>query len=560
MMRKTTLIVSLTTLLTLSGSAFAQTTLEVGNSLAGHFFVSLLAGVMIAVGIQFLLSNLAIALGITTVGDVRDHEHSSSSSSSSSSSVKSAGRKVTMGLGIFTTVTMSISLFAATWLAIDLSLVKSALNGAIVGLVIWAFFFLLALIVDVKLTTAICGNLVSLVQKGLTGASSAMSGLFSQSEQSKARTFAKETVRAIHDEVRKEFDTSDLDRKIKKYIDRATENTFSARDFRKELETLINEIEVEEQYVTDDPDTTKKLILDIASNRPSMSDEQKQQLSKSIDDIKASVKDNDTHQARATAAFDKLTPGDEAQGQRYREQIKDYLDKAGREELSSEELERDLAIIFDNPSSAQRIIQNRISQLDRNSIKALLSSHDSMDEAKADKILKAYDTVVSNFNNATSSNKSDTPDLPVKRSNAETRIQRWFDRMHRPELQYRDLKGDFMAILNDPSDAPEVLSKRLDRMDERTVRALLTNNDKLDESDLDDYMRQFDEAKREVRERLNAIQAEAERRIAEIKHFAFEEAEAVRATAASAAWWLFVSALVSAGAAVAAGALASNLI
>ncbi|MCW8109568.1 hypothetical protein OPS25_13750 [Alteromonas ponticola] len=553
-----------------SNSVFAQTNFELSNSLAGHFFISLIAGVMIAVGIQFLLSNLAIALGITAIGDVRDYENTSGSSSSSSSSsnsdssssTKSMGRKVTAGLGLFTTITMSISLFVAVWLATDLSMVSSALNGAILGLVVWAFFFLLALMVDVKLTTAICGNLVSLIQKGLAGTSSAVAGVFSTSDESKARSFAKETVKAIHDEVKKEFDTSDLDSKIKQYIDRATSDSFSAKDFRKELEKLIDEIEVEEQYVTDDPNTTKKLILDIASNRPSLNEEQKKQLSSSLDDIKASIRENDSHQARATAAFDKLSPGDEEQGRKYREQVRAYLDKTGREELSSEEIERDLETIFDNPASAQRILSNRLSQLDRDSIKAMLAAHDSMDESKAEKVLSAYDKILSKFANNTSdsSSGSATPNLPARRSKAEQRVQQWFDRMQRPELRYRDLKNDFMAILNDPSMAPQVLSKRLSRMDEKTVRALLTNNDQIDEKDIDQYMAKFEEAKADLLDRINKMQAEAEKRINELKHMAFEEAEAVRATAASAAWWLFVSALASAGAAALAGALASNLI
>ncbi|NMH60574.1 hypothetical protein [Alteromonas ponticola] len=548
-----------------SPMVLAQSNYEISNSLAGHFFISLIAGVMIAVGIQFLLSNLAIALGITAIGDVRDYENQSSSSSKSNSSdsSKSLGRKVTTGLGLFTTITMSISLFIAVWLATDLSLVSSALNGAILGLVIWAFFFLLALMVDVKLTTAICGNLVSLIQKGLTGTSSAVASVFSTSDESKAKSFAQETVRAIHDEVKKEFDTSDLDSKIRQYIDRATADNFNAKDFRKELEKLVNEIEVEEQYVTDDPNTTKKLILDIASNRPSLNDKQKKQLSDSIDDIKASIRDNDSHQARATAAFDKLSPGDEEQGRQYREQVRAYLDKTGREELSAEELERDLESIFDNPASAQRILNNRLSKLDRDSVKAMLAAHDSMDEAKADKVLKAYDKVLAKFSNDQSqgSNQgSTTPNLPAKRSKAEQRVQQWFDRMQRPELRYRDLKNDFMTILHDPSLAPQVLSRRLDQMDEQTVRALLTNNDRIDEKDIDQYMQKFEEAKTDLRTRINKMQAEAERRIGELKHLAFEEAEAVRATAASAAWWLFISSFVSAGAAALAGALASNLI
>ena len=61
---------------------------------------------------------------------------------------------------------------------------------------------------------------------------------FAKSEQAKAQSFAKETVKAIHEEVRSEFNTSDFDKKVKQYIDRATQSQFSAKDLRKEMEKL----------------------------------------------------------------------------------------------------------------------------------------------------------------------------------------------------------------------------------------------------------------------------------------------------------------------------------
>ena len=48
-------------------SPIAMAQVQGSVSLAGHFFTSVLAGVIIAVGIQFLLSNLAVALGISAV-------------------------------------------------------------------------------------------------------------------------------------------------------------------------------------------------------------------------------------------------------------------------------------------------------------------------------------------------------------------------------------------------------------------------------------------------------------------------------------------------------------
>ena len=135
-MRKICLLLLTSVLSVLPGLATAQTIVASSpTSLSGHFFVSVIAGVVIAVGIQFLLSNLAIASGISAIGDVQDTSDSSSASDSSYST-KKAGQKLSAALGIFTIVTMSISLFIATYLAIELSLVSTVLNGAILGVVV----------------------------------------------------------------------------------------------------------------------------------------------------------------------------------------------------------------------------------------------------------------------------------------------------------------------------------------------------------------------------------------------------------------------------------------
>jgi|TARA_R110002153_G_scaffold253238_1_gene411191 uncharacterized membrane protein YcgQ (UPF0703/DUF1980 family) len=544
----------------LPGLATAQTIVASSpTSLSGHFFVSVIAGVVIAVGIQFLLSNLAIASGISAIGDVQDTSDSSSASDSSYST-KKAGQKLSAALGIFTIVTMSISLFIATYLAIELSLVSTVLNGAILGVVVWALFFITAVVVDIKLTTAVCGNLLSFLRKGIAGASDTVISGFAKSDQAKAQSFAKETVKAIHEEVRSEFNTSDFDKKVKQYIDRATQSQFSAKDLRKEMEKLINEIEVEEKLEMNDSNTLRKLILDIASNRPSLDEDQKKKVASTYDDIKGAISNNSSNQDRATDAFDKLSPGDEEKGRQYRAKFSSYLDESDQEEITPEKLQEDMNAIFDNPKNAQRIISNRASKLDRNTLKALIESHPKMDSSKTEKLLSTYDKVVAKFQSNEDSYEEQVDNLPAKRSQLEQRIQKWFDSLDRPELAYRNLKSDFMDMLDNPTDAPEIALSRMKKMDERSLRALLTNNDRLSNEDIDEYIAKYNEAREELITKLESMKDEIDSRVTQMKDMALRETEAVRATAASAAWWLFASALVSLASATVAGAIATNLI
>ena len=559
-MRKIGLLLCSLFLTMLPSIAAAQTVVTSSTtSLSGHFFISVIAGVVIAIGIQFLLSNLAIASGISAIGDIQDTSDSSSSSDSSYST-KKTGQKLSAALGVFTIVTMSISLFIATYLAIELSLVGTVLNGAIVGVVVWALFFITAVFVDIKLTTAVCGNLLSFLRKGIASASDTVVSGFSKSEQAKAQGFARETVKAIHDEVKSEFNTTDFDKKVKQYIDKATQSQFTAKDLRKEMETLIDEIELKEEFTTNDPNATRKLILDIASGRPSLDENQKKQIASTYDDIKGAVSNNSSNQDRATAIFDKLSPGDEEKGRQYRAKLTSYLSESEQDDITPEKLQDDMNAIFDNPKNAQRIILNRASNLDRDSLKALIQNHEKMDATKAEKLLNTYDKVLSTFKSDDASYEEQVDNLPAKRSQLEQRIQHWFDDLDRPELRYRNLKADFMEMLDNPSDAPEIALSRMKKMDENSLRALLTNNGSLSNDDIDAYIAQYQDARKEIIAKLEAMKAEIDNRVEQLKTVALRETEAVRATAASAAWWLFASALISLASATVAGAIATNLI
>lgn len=216
--------------------------------------------------------------------------------------------------------------------------------------------------------------------------------------------------------------------------------------------------------------------------------------------------------------------------------------------------------IFDNPKNAQRIISNRASKLDRNTLKALIESHPKMDSSKTEKLLSTYDKVVAKFQSNEDSYEEQVDNLPAKRSQLEQRIQKWFDSLDRPELAYRNLKSDFMDMLDNPTDAPEIALSRMKKMDERSLRALLTNNDRLSNEDIDEYIAKYNEAREELITKLESMKDEIDSRVTQMKDMALRETEAVRATAASAAWWLFASALISLASATVAGAIATNLI
>jgi hypothetical protein len=142
----------------------------------------------------------------------------------------------------------------------------------------------------------------------------------------------------------------------------------------------------------------------------------------------------------------------------------------------------------------------------------------------------------------------------TRKGGFEDRMRQYLNGLNRPELQYDSLKWDIEKIMNDPKTAPSVLKHRLSQFDKETFMALLTSNDRISRHDINKIGDKVDETRQQVLSKVDQIEREANRRTEQAKQMAFHQAENARKTAASAAWWLFATALVS-GAAAALGGL-----
>ena len=102
----------------------------------------------------------------------------------------------------------------------------------------------------------------------------------------------------------------------------------------------------------------------------------------------------------------------------------------------------------------------------------------------------------------------------------------------------------------DPKQSLGVIRARLDRTDANTLRAILTSNKYVTEENLDTLLEQFEQAKSTATENMTKMQSEITKRLDNVKRKAAIQAEHSRKTAASAAWWLVITALLSGLAAI----------
>jgi hypothetical protein len=135
----------------------APTPIPVFNG--AQFFSALVAGVLLAFGFQLMFTNLGIATGISLLG-----KPSSKSSRGETDSFGTTIRKISVKVGLGTLISVTVALFFACLFAVRLGLFVSSVSGAIVGLTIWATFFLLL----VWFSSTKMGSLFGSVVRGAT--------------------------------------------------------------------------------------------------------------------------------------------------------------------------------------------------------------------------------------------------------------------------------------------------------------------------------------------------------------------------------------------------------
>lgn len=569
-------IILLTLFLFQSATVFAQDTGILVNRATGSFFIAIVSGIILAFAFQFLLANLAVALGITAIGDIREKGNNSrntGSGSSSSSDDKDStpvGVKISTGAGIFMLVTLSLSLFFASLIAVKLSLLTSNLIGFTLGMVIWAATLLLGVYLDSKLISALTGSVFGAIKDALSSGASSVGNMFSSSDKSNAKATARETVKAIHDEIRQEYDLSDFSSKLDKYTSKLEPQRIDMDSIHEHLADLLHEIEIREQYTPDDPEATKRLFLEIADRQNGLSAKDKEKLKGAFDQAKEVLKRDGSRADKAMAMVDKLTPGSEEDGREYRRKLEQYLLKTGKEEINPDSLREDLNNILDTPRQAPSVIRARASQIDRSTIKEILSSN-GVPEERAEKILSTAEEVLDKIKSRTEETLTNLQDksnqmqhdssvkTEDRKNKAEQAIQNWFNRLHQPELRYDRLRDDVMHMMDDPKAAPHILRNRLRRLDRESLIAILSNNKKISREQAENAVNKIEEARDKVVQKTEDIERQISIKMEELKQEALKQAEATRKTAASSAWWFFIAAIVSGGASVLGGILAYTL-
>lgn len=546
--------------LTFSTALQAQTPIVTNDVvLTPSFFITILAGVVLALTFQFILTVISIAGGITAIGDIRknyvkskvhpgdskdneDHKFDQDHSSDTA-----MGVKITTAFGIWSVVTSCVALFGATALALNLSTIESSAVNTTVALVIWALFFLILFYLETKIASSLIGGLISTATSGLKASASAISGMFTSSPETKVENIIGNTV----DRIRAEFDSGFNSDKISSVLD-----NFLTRVDNKipDYETLKNDLEdiAKKSQTKNTPAkwmAIQQILTKLITENSKSSDPEKQgkakKLQETVKAISERYKTGENREEGIKNVLEEISSMDKEQIDMKTQQLKDYLSTSALDGFSTVKLKQALKGIVNHPRMTASILANQFSGFNKENIIKVLASNTNLKEEDyqkyADQITDALKSVSHEFD-------SENEDRLAKR--IEGQVENFFNSTGRQELDYNVLKNDVKKIFDNPKDSLDVIKNRFSTFDADTLRAVATNNKFVKDEHIDGVVKALTDSQKEVMDKIAQIETKANQQIETMKRKAVIQAEHARATAASAAWWLVLTAALSAVAAM----------
>jgi len=292
-----------------------------------------------------------------------------------------------------------------------------------------------------------------------------------------------------------------------------------------------------------DRDTLVKLL----SQRQDLSDEQVNQI---IDAVQTAIRN-------LVRAPRRLATRIQQRVENFQAYLQEYLRQTGKEELNPESIKRDIQLLLHDPRVGMESVSDRLAHFDRFTIISLLKIRADISDAEAARIADIIISVKEQFVQQVRSLQrriQDTIEVIFMR------LRNYLNSLDRPELNYDSISRDIRQLLADPLAGLESLRDRLFSFNRDTLVAILSSREDISQADAHEIIDRIEQARNAVLQRAERLQQETQSRLEAVKHQAQQQAEETRKAAETAAWWLFITAIVSAIFAALGGAIAVVLV
>jgi hypothetical protein len=273
------------------------------------FLVALLAGVLMTFAFQLLLTNFSVAFGLSSGVDIADDDKDT---------LGGQIRSVEAKVGLWALLTSSVALFSASFLAVKLSLVQSALFGAILGVVIWSTYFSLVMWLGSKAVGSLIGSLISTATSGLQGLmGTASAAIGANVAKQQTISTAEEITAAVRRELTSGINSETISSTLQSSLAALPLPSLDLKEIRSQFDRILKDIDLES---LGDRDLLKNInrqtFIDLISSRTDFSKDTVEKIADQLED--------------AWKTF--LTPKNST------EQVLNLLKEATPENLNSEKL------------------------------------------------------------------------------------------------------------------------------------------------------------------------------------------------------------------------------
>ncbi len=463
--------------------------IELPIELSGsQFLVALGSGLIIAFALQFLLTNLSVALVATpgVGGDVDDTD-----------SIGDAIGGIETKVGFFILSSVTIALAIATFLAVKLSLIANATQGAIVGVTIWAAYFSLIVWLGSGAVGSLVGSLIGTATAGLQGImGAATSAIGANVAKNQVVATAEDITAAVRRELTAGFDPNSIQKTLQSSLGNLQLPKLDLDSIGDRLEKIFKESDLKDLADSDIlKNVNRQTFVDLISNRTDFS---KQDVNKIADRVES-----------VWQKVNKSGNPDDAKGQ-----LTEILKSIDPKDLGSEQVTGKLGQLVKQVSSQGAGDDSLTSQALRLGFTALMGKvlqRTDLSDLHIEKLVGQLQNLKSDLPGTAKkvvdqvTSGAAKPQFNVIKADLESYLVTappW-------KLNRETIKQEFKDVIYDPQAAPGKVRQQLESIDRNYFLDLLSQRTDLRAGRAEEIAEQLDTIRSEVYETVKAADSAA---------------------------------------------------
>jgi len=461
--------------------------------LSPQFFVALIAGVIMAFGFQFLLTNFSIAAKISNWDEALPDDDGDDESETLGSKV----RKIEGLVGGWILVTVNLALFLACFLAVKLTSIASVDGAAIIGVVIWAAYFLTLVWLGSSAVGSMIGSLIKTAFSGVQGVmGTAGAAIGSKMASDQMVNTVEASVAAVRRELSSAVDPESIRETLQDYVGSLQLPKLDVKEIRGQFEKLLGDVDIKPLAGSDVlKNVNRQTFVDLIKSRTDFSQEEINQVADQLE------------------AVWKQTFGQQQEQKDPNLELVNFLKFAAPDLLKSDELNAKLSQILEsreNKSESGSGGMKRAMQLGVEALVGTVLSRTDLSDLDVEKISGQLQQLTAKGTQQAKSLASKVgdkvPALPFNTAKAD--VENYLLNAQPWHLNRETIKQEFRDVIYDPEASPGAVLRQLELFNPDYFVGILGRREGFAPEQVTEIAEQLEAVRQEVLEIVQAAAGE----------------------------------------------------